>query len=396
MEISSAFLDGVDAGQASGLPPIAESGATASPSELAEPPRERLVSLDAFRGLTVAAMLVVNNTVAEAAPPTLAHAAWGRGIHFADLIFPWFLFIVGAALPFSLAAQRRKGSSRLRIQLRVLGRTVALVLLGCLVDSSQARTPVLGLGVLQLIGLAYGTASVLYALLPSGRVVVPLLLLVGHWALIRFLPVPGAGAGVWTETQNAIVYLNQVYLEPFRLKGLVSVIPTAAMVLLGATAGEWLQATRRAVIPGVLRLVVAGIALVSVGSVWSLDLQYSKPFWTAPYILACAGWGMVTLGLIYGIVDGCRKRWLAFPLVVFGSNAIVAYVAPILFKIHVLREWTWTMADGSHYPLAVAIQSAAYTHLGRVWGAWAYTVGFIVLCWLGLFWLYRRRIFLRV
>lgn len=129
----------------------------------------RLVSLDAFRGLTIALMLLVNNTALDTATPIqLTHAPWNGGIRLADLVFPWFLFCVGVAIPFASASFAKRGLPVWRYDLKALSRAVLLILLGCLIDSSLAKHPILDLGVLQIIGLAYLVGALLYEL-PSLR-----------------------------------------------------------------------------------------------------------------------------------------------------------------------------------------------------------------------------------
>jgi predicted acyltransferase len=317
-------------------------------------------------------------------------------VHFADLVFPWFLLIVGVAIPFAAAARRRRGVPRSEFYRRVLSRTVLLVLLGCLIDSSLVRRPLFGLGVLQLIGLAY-LAGALLADLPLGlRLGTAAGLLLGHWAAIRFLPVPGMGAGMFTEDQNLIVYLNQVYLQPVQLKGLVSVVPTAALVLIGTVLGDLLRHEPGPPLRKVARLLAAGLGLMLIGGLWNLDLPFNKPVWTASYICYAAGWGALVLGLFYLLIDHCGWRAWAFPLVVFGANAIVAYVAPILVKIHILQEWHWTMPDGSTLSLQQALLQYFIGQAGRIPGGWLYTFCYILCWWLVLFWMYRRQLFLRV
>ena len=121
----------------------------------------RLLSLDAFRGLTIAGMLLVNNIALDSRTPAqLTHAPWNGGVRFADVIFPWFLLIVGVAVSYSAASAKKKELSFWRVDLKILGRVLALVFLGCLIDSSLAKRPVFDLNVLQLIGLAYGVASI--------------------------------------------------------------------------------------------------------------------------------------------------------------------------------------------------------------------------------------------
>jgi predicted acyltransferase len=343
-------------------------------------------------------MLLVNNVALDAATPRhLTHADWSGAIHLADLVFPWFLLIVGVAIPYSAASLRRQGLPPWRYPIKALARAAALYLLGCLVDSTIAHRPVIGLGVLQLIALAYLVAALFAQLAPAERLLVAAALLVGHWTLIRFLPLPGVGAGHFSETTNAIRYLNERYLEPLGLKGVLSVIPTAALTLVGTVIGDLFR--RESGIASTRKVVLVeafGLGLVLLGLLWSRDLPMNKPLWTASYVLCAAGWGAVALGLLYGIIDVAGWRWWAFPLVVAGMNAIVAYVAPILVKVNILQTWRWTMPDGSHLPLQAALQHACYVALGRVPGGWLYTLGYIGVWWLALYLLYRKRLFLRV
>ncbi len=357
----------------------------------------RLVSLDAFRGLTILGMLLVNNIALDVyTPAALTHAAWNKGVTLADLVFPWFLFIVGVAIPFSAASHRAKGRPAWQYDVRAFQRALTLVLLGCLLDSSIARTPLFDLGVLQLIGLAYLVAALLYDLRLSRRLMIAAALLLGYWAAIRFVPVPGVGAGVFTPDRNLIRHLNEAYLQPYHLSGLFSVIPTAAMAIMGSAVGDLFRDQEMPHLRKAAWLGGVGAGLVALGWVWNLDLPFNKPVWTPSYIVYTAGLAMLALAAFYLTVDvrGC-KLW-CIPLVVFGSNAILAYVAPILVKVYILQGWTWTMPDGSHLPLQQALLHASVTHLGRLWGGVLYTASYIVAWWLVLLVLYRKKLFLRV
>ena len=360
----------------------------------------RLVSLDAFRGLTIAGMLLVNNAaLGGRTPGQLMHAPWNGGMRFADLIFPWFLLIVGVALPFSAAGARRKGAGGWRYGLRVLGRVLALVFLGCLIDSSLLKRPLFDLNVLQLIGLAYGAGAALYALPVWLRLPVAFGLLMAHAAVIQHFPVPGLGRGVFREDANAIWYLNRAYLNRLHLTGLVSVAPTAALVLIGTAFGDALRRTRWKPLEKVVVLLLFSGMLALGGWAWHFSLPYNKPVWTASYILMTAGLGGGALTLLYASIDATGREWptwLAFPLVVYGSNAIAAYVGPILTKVFILRVWTWRMPGGVREPLEQALLHAATAHYGSYRGGWVYTLGYLFVVWLALLELRRRKIFLRV
>ncbi|MCC6485025.1 MAG: DUF1624 domain-containing protein [Armatimonadetes bacterium] len=354
----------------------------------------RLISLDAFRGFTILGMLLVNNVgLSDLTPRQLTHADWTGRVHFADFIFPWFLFIVGVALPWASLSAKRRGVRGWRYAHRVVSRTAVLFLLGCLIHSAIARQPVIDLGVLQLIGLAYCAGAFLLELPWVMWLPVAAGLLTAHWALLKFLSVPGYGAGTVTEEVNAVRYLNDRFLAAFHLRGLLSVIPTTAMVLIGASVGKLLAAPGQGHARKAILTAVAGVFLALAGLLWSVDLPMSKPLWTAPYILYTAGWGAVILALMYCAVDWAGWRWIAFPFTVAGVNAIFAYVAPILVKVMVLQTWKWPLDPA--ITLEHGLQSQCAAVAGGIWGAWLYTFGYIACWWLILLYLYQKKIYIR-
>ena len=383
---------------------IAPTNSAEPQPEPAQPPVEpsrtsklakRLVSLDAFRGLAILGMLLVNEKVlGPATPLQLKHARWNESPHVADMVFPWFLLIVGVAIPYAVASRRSRGMSPGTYYVDVVRRTVILVLLGCAINSSWADRPLLNMGVLQLIGLAYLVAALLYGLPLTARMVVAALFLAAHWAAIRFIPIPGIGAGIFTADQNLIRYLHEAYLG-HSLAGIIGVVPTSALALIGTALGDILRRDsytppRKAAI-----LLGAGIILVVAGWLWHFDLRFNKPYWTASFILFSAGWGSLVLGALFLIIDVKGWRAWAFPLVVAGMNAIFIYVVPILVKIHVLKEWVWPPA-GHSVTVEHALQNSLFAHLGRVPGGFVYTFGYIFFWWLVVLWLYRKGIFYRV
>jgi predicted acyltransferase len=373
--------------------PSPEAKETSAPKS----PSKRLQSLDAFRGLTILGMLLVNNVALDTATPRqLTHAPWNQGVTFADLVFPWFLLIVGIAIPYSAASVRAKGLPHWRYDLKVLGRAVTLVLLGCLIDSSMLKRPTFDLGVLQLIGLSYIVGALLYDLPLTRRLLVAAALLAAHWAAIRFVPIPGVGAGVFTEDQNLIYHLNRVYLQPIFLRGLISLVPMGALVLIGSALGDGLRRESLGPVYKVAQLLIAGLALTGIGWLWSFDLPFNKPVWSASYVVYAAGLGALLLGTLYLLIDVTGWRAWALPLIVPGANAIVAYVAPILVKLLILDAWKWKMPDGSLLPLSQAILHYCFVHAGRIRGGWLYTWGYVLFWWLILLRLYRKRVFVRV
>lgn len=381
-----------------GLPAINEPATNADRAAETAAPRKRMSSVDAFRGLTILGMLLVNNIALDTATPQhLTHALWNQGLHFADMIFPWFLFAVGIAIPFSAAGYLKRGGPAWKYDLRIFSRTVTLFLLGCAIDSSIAHKVTIGLGVLQVIGLAYFCSAFLYELPTRRRFIIAAGLLLAHWAAIRFVPVPGAAPGAFTEASNLIKHLNETYLTPLGLKGLVSVVPTTALVLIGTLFGDmlslkWLSPVRKG-----LMLFLAGGALAAAGWAWNLDLPFNKPVWSSSYILFSGGLASMILGFLYLTIDAGGLRAWAYPLIVFGANAITAYVLPILVKVLVLQQWTWTgPGNGARLTLQQTMYAFLYGHLGRIPGGWTYTAMYILFWWLVLFAMYRKKIFVRV
>jgi predicted acyltransferase len=220
--------------------------------------------------------------------------------------------------------------------------------------------------------------------------------LIGQWAAIRYLPIPGVGAGIFTENINIIYHLNRLYLQPVSLRGLINVVPMSALVLIGTVVGSFLRSETAPRLRKVGCLLLAGAGLAGLGWLWNLDLPFNKSVWTASFILYSAGWGTLALGLFYLVIDVAGLRFLGFPLVVFGANALMAYVAPILVKIDILQEWHWRMPNGVVLSLQDALREYCFSHAGRIPGGWLYTGGYILFWWLVLLWMYLRRAFWRV
>ncbi|HEV8338935.1 MAG TPA: DUF5009 domain-containing protein [bacterium] len=360
-------------------------------------PSTRVISIDAFRGFVIAGMLLVNNMIwTEATPRQLMHARWNQGVTFTDMIFPWFLFAMGLAIPLSGAAQRQRRAGLRSQALRMIRRSLLLVILGMLLDSSVAGRPVIGLGVLQLLGIGYLVGALAWWAPVWARLGIAGTLLAGHWALIRFVPVPGAGAGLMEESLNIIRHLNQTYLGRYHLAGLISIVPTSACVLIGTAVGDLLRASSLRPAQKTAVIVLGGIVLAAAGVLWSRDLPFNKPLWTGSYILLAAGLGAILLGLYHLLFDVVGWRRLAFPFVVFGANAIVVYVSSIVLKVYVLQRWQLRAAGGELASLQQAILTYLTERVGPVEAGWLYTVGFILFWWLTLLYLYRRGIFVRV
>lgn len=357
---------------------------------------QRLISLDVFRGMTILLMLLVNNAALDVATPTqLTHAPWNGGVRLADFVFPWFLLCMGMAIPFSIASHKRKGLPSWRYDLRAVMRAAGLVGAGCLVDGAIEGRVIFQLGVLQLIGLAYLGAALIAELPAQRRILIAGGLLVGYWGALRYIQVPGLARGTFEENANLIKHLNETYLAPLSLRGVTSVIPTTALALIGTLLGDVMRAgwTDRA---KALAILAIGAFLTPVAMIWNVALGYNKPLWTPSYILIAGGTGALAVGLLYVIADVYRRRAWAYPFIVFGSNAIVAYVAPILVKVLILQKVMVADMHGPSVSLQQRLLEGLVASAGRVPGGWLYTAAYIVSWWIVLWILHRRRIHLRI
>ena len=353
--------------------------------------RSRLSALDAWRGLTILLMLLVNNVALDTLTPRqLQHAPWGGGVTLTDLVFPWFLFCAGAAIPFSLAASRKVGLGGWPLVGRLAKRTVLLYLVGCVVTSTAEHRFMLGLGVLQLIALASFFGSLISLLGARWRLGMAAALLVGYDLFINLYPVSGL-AGVFSAEINPVRTINDVLLAPWGLRGLISVVPTTALVLLGSVVAQPLK-DRRASAPWLL--LGAGVAMTLLGWLWSQHLEFNKAVWTPSYVVYTSG--LATLGLLafYMLADS-GGRWagwgqrLLTPLTIPGRNSLLAYVAPILIKVWILMDWNVDWA-GRSMPIRGALLALARSSFGLWGGGWLYTLGYIGAVWLGLAYLARR------
>jgi predicted acyltransferase len=364
-------------------------------------PEGRLTSLDAFRGLTIAGMILVNNpgSWGNVYPPLL-HAEW-HGWTPTDLVFPFFLFIVGVSLPLSFAKRLDRGDSRGTLFRHILRRSAILFGLGIFMaafprfDLLEVRI----MGVLQRIAVVYLLSASAYLVFkPWGRGLLLAALLLGYWALLTLVPVPGFGPGDLSPEGNLGAFLDRMILgdhlwrEMWDPEGLLSTLPAVGTTLLGIFAGEWVRSgpTKTRVVQGLLLGGVLGIVL---GQLWGMVFPINKGIWTGSYVLFTAGAAALLLGFMFWVMEvRGRKAW-AKPLIVYGMNAIAVFVASgLLARIMGMVR----MGEGGPSLKGWMYQSLFASWAGPLSGSLAFAV-FYVLFWLGLMWfLYRRRIFIKI
>jgi predicted acyltransferase len=370
-------------------------------------PTDRLLSLDTFRGLTIAGMILVNNpgTWATIYDP-LEHAAW-HGWTPTDLIFPFFLFIVGVSITLALGRRAEGGGSRRDLYVKILRRTAIIFALGLVLagfpgyDLATIRIP----GVLQRIAVCYLLASLLFLHTRwRAQAAVAAALLLGYWALMTLVPVPGFGAGMLDSKEgNLAAYVDRAllgghlwqYAKVYDPEGILSTLPALATTLLGVLTGHLLR-SRRGGAEKATAMFAAGAAGVVLGWAWHHWLPINKPLWTSSYVLFTGGMGLQLLAVCYWLIDLHGWRRWARPFVIFGTNALAVYFLSGIFA-RLLTIIKVNGADGQ----PATLQRLAFDYLFASWAApvnasLAYAACFVLL-WLGLMTiLYRRRIFIKV
>ena len=320
---------------------------TAAPPGEGRPASGRWLGLDALRGLSIAAMILVNNPGRWGAKwqyAPLRHADW-HGCTFTDLVFPTFLFCAGVAIAPALGKQLARGAPRSALAGRIVRRVLVLILLGLLLSSfpfySAAGTTfeehfarVLGVrfpGVLQRIGVCYGIAALLFlfASVAVQRSVLVLALL-GYHALVALVAAPGVGAPDIDVPANTLqaavdqwVFGEHIWRgsKVYDPEGLLSTIPALATCLLGVEAGRLLARGAGAAV-----LALGGSALMAIGWLWSYGLPFNKPIWTSSYAVWTAGIAMLLLGGLHAMARSGVAARLLQPLQVYGVNALLVFV----------------------------------------------------------------------
>jgi predicted acyltransferase len=367
----------------------------------------RLVSLDVFRGATMAGMVIVNNPGdwSNVYWPLL-HAEW-NGWTPTDLIFPFFLFIVGVSI--TLSKRSTSAASILKRGAIIFG--VGLFLAGYpRFDVTHWRIP----GVLQRIAICYTIAALTYQWLRFGSrfrsasrttqagviALAAAVLTLGYWAIMMLVPVPGGTAGNLTPDGNLAAYIDRllltghIYRPTFDPEGPLSTIPAVATTLLGIITGLWMGSdelpSRKAA-----GLLVGGVVGIVIGEVWNLAFPINKNLWTSSYVWFTAGGAAFLLGICYWVIDVRGWRGWTKPFVILGVNALALFAFSALLVKTLLRI-TITFDDGTSmtawkWLYVTAFQPYAPPKVASLMFA---IVNLVVLFFV-LWWMYRRQIFLK-
>lgn len=374
---------------------------------LSNRPSNRLLSIDLLRGLTVAFMILVNNNGDnDLAYRALNHSPW-NGFTPTDLVFPTFLFIMGISMVLSYSAHRAKGTRKAAMLPGILRRFALLFFWGLIVNGF----PYFHLGTLRIYGVLqrFAVCYLLCALLQlvtdrmAPRVLLFVAAVVGYWALLRFVPIPGYGVPgrdipFMDHDLNLVAWIDR-HLLPGRLfegtrdpEGLLSDIPAVATTLLGLLAGAWIKHARPTG-QKVFGLLAAGFTLVLLGLLWNQSFPINKRLWTSSYVLLAGGLSILLLAAFYYAVEirQIRGRW-TYPLLVFGTNAITAYVFSELLST-VVSVFKVNASES----FQVHVYNAYFVHIvNPAFGSFVYSFLFVVVCFIPTWLLYRNRIFIKL
>lgn len=359
---------------------------------------KRLLSLDALRGFTIAGMILVNM------PGDWGHTYWPlkhahfNGLTLADLVFPFFLFIVGASIVLALKKRLDKGVPKSGLIRKVVIRTLVIFLLGVLLNwVTSGFAPGLRIaGVLQRIALCYFVGALLFLYTSSFvQVIISVTILIAYWILMIFVPIPGQGTAVFTWDMSWEVYIDQLllpgkmYFGTWDPEGILSTFPAIVNTLLGIQATLLILKLKENK-QKAIGLMLFGASLLVAGLLLSSSFPINKNAWTSSFVLVTCGLASLLWGVSIYVID--VKGWSkwAKPGIIFGANAITVYalhevlIMPI-DRIHIgahsLKGWVMNLFNGF---LPAELASLAWALL------------YVFICFLPIWWMYRKNIFVKI
>ena len=361
----------------------------------------RLYSLDALRGFDMFWIMgaeEIFHTLYKATGSSFwgaianqfTHPAW-NGFHFYDLIFPLFLFIAGVATPYSVGRELEKGKTKNQVLLRVVKRGIILVILGIIYNNGLQLLPLSDIrfgSVLGRIGLAYMFANIIYIYANrTAQIIWFCCILIGYWLLLKFNSAPGFPMGDLTMEGNFASYIDRsimpgkLYLGIHDPEGVVSTLPAIATGLLGILAGTFIK---NSVVSGnrkAFRLAIVGIISLVIAQIWNLDFPINKNLWTSSFVLNVGGISLILLALFYYIIDVLGYKTWAFFFKVIGMNSILIYMSGRFIN------WEYT-TNGFFQWLGQLI--------GDPFNAVVLAICYVAVKWAFLYFMYRKKVFLRV
>lgn len=369
----------------------------------------RLLSLDVFRGLTVAAMILVNNPGSWShiyAP--LEHAEW-NGCTPTDLIFPFFLFIVGVSISFALGS-KKEHISHSKLIITALKRALILFGLGLFLslfpkvftDPVAAFETVRIPGVLQRIAVVFFISALIF-IKTSGKTQLRLMIgiLIGYWLIMTFVPVPGVGYANLEKETNLAAWLDRTILTEAHLwkevrtwdpEGILSTIPAVATCLFGILIGSWLKRKDLENSYKISWMFSLGIMAVILGLIWDLFFPINKSLWTSSFVLYTGGLATMGLALCYWLIDVQGYKKGTKPFVVYGVNAITVFFLSGLIP-RILNLIKVSMPDGSKISSREWVHQTYFTpYFSPVNASLAGAIAFVLIWMVILWWMYNRKI----
>ncbi|MGE5316338.1 MAG: acyltransferase family protein [Acidobacteriota bacterium] len=333
--------------------------------------KERLVSLDAFRGFTIAGMMLVNNPGSwSTIYPQLEHASW-NGWTFTDFIFPFFLWIVGVAMTMSFASRIERGDTKGKLMLQAAKRGAMIFAIGLLLtmfpfgllpgthlNFATLRIP----GVLQRIGITYVLASAIYLNASSARAIVAWIvgILGAYWIMLTMVPVPEFGAGNLTPMGSIARWIDSMVIGTnhtwrgapapgFDPEGVISTLGAIGTALFGVLVGLYLKVKDVSKEEKTSWMFVAGSVLLLLGAIFDMWVPINKNLWTPSYVVFMAGFATCIFGMFYFLIDAKGYKKWATPLVIYGMNAIFVFaLSGVLGRLQGLLKFNVQLSDGTY------------------------------------------------
>lgn len=363
-------------------------------------PSSRILSLDVFRGLTIVLMIVVNSQGNQNPYFILSHAEW-NGCTLADLVFPFFLFIVGLTSVISFNKY-----SKDQIQYReIIKRSFNLFMLGLFLNIFPFNINLHSLrvyGILQRIALCYLVCSVIY-LNTSIKIQITLFIsiLLGYWFFMTLVPVPGFGVNQLTPEGSWVSYMDQLLFSDRHLfaklydpEGFLSTVPSIATTFSGMFVGRLLLTSMSGEKKTGLMIGI-GLIFAVIGWLWSFSFPFNKNLWTSSFVLWTSGWAIFIFSACYFIIDMKHYEKWGWPLKVFGMNAIFAFTVHVLL-LKLQFAFYFTLTNGAKISTKLMITNYLFSGFPESMAALMYSLVFLMLNFCFVLFLYQRKLFLKI
>ncbi len=376
----------------------------------------RLDSLDVFRGITIAGMIIVNTPGSwQHIYPVLRHSKW-NGCTPADMVFPFFLFIVGTSMSFSFAGYISKEiNPNLGTYTKIIRRSLILFSLGLLINFSAVLLKSFSeyslfsleglriMGVLQRISIVYFAASLtIIHLKPSKQWALFFLILFGYWLMLEFLPLPGHSPGKLTQGQSLVSFIDRLILTTphmlnhgtFEPEGLLSTLPAYTSVLAGYFTGVWLKQKSAKTVTS-LRLITFGLIISAMGIIFDKIFPINKNLWTSSFVILTSGCAMVLFGLCYETVEVRKQQKYTNFFRIIGRNSILAYIAAAM-TTRILLNTTIKYNHKTVSAYSWIYKNVFLSFLNQTNASFVFSITFLMLIWLLLYLMNKKKLFIKI